>query len=180
MSFFAAGLAAIFLAAQSAPAPNAADLRQGLAGAWTGALGYRDYQSDRLFELPVATTITAIADGETQVRSSRFDEGPGQAPVWITSVSRAAADGRVETVFFRVGRPVEVQTERASVTRYETPTHWTIVYAQAGTDDDIPAEIRVTETRDGDDLLAVKEVRPVGETGAAWRFRNQTRLRRAP
>lgn len=177
---FAAGLAATLIATQPAPAPSVGELRQGLAGSWTGALGYRDYQSNRLFELPVATTIAAVPDGETQVRTSRFDEGAGQAPVWITSVSRARPGGEVETATFRVGRPVEVQAERTMLTRYISPTRWTIIYSQTGTDDDQPAEIRVTETRDGDDLLSVKDVRPAGDASAEWRFRNQTRLRRVP
>ena len=50
--------------AQSAPAP--ADLRLGLVGRWSGALGYRDYQTDRLFEIPVQTTITTPGDGSQQ------------------------------------------------------------------------------------------------------------------
>lgn len=136
---FATAIAATFLAAQAMPAPSVADLRQGLAGEWSGALGYRDYQSDRLIELPVAVSITAVADGETQVRTSRFDEGRGRAPVWTTTVSRAVADGRVESAFFRAGRPVDVQAEQATLARYDGPTRWSIVYAQTGTDDDRPA-----------------------------------------
>ena len=57
------------------------------------------------------------------------------------------------------------------------PTRWTITYAQTGSDDDEPAEIRVTETRNGAALTSVKEVRPVGAT-TPWLFRNETRLRR--
>ena len=48
-----------------------------------------------------------------------------------------------------------------------------------GSDDDKPARLRVTETRDGDALLAVKEVLPAAATDGKWRFRNQTRLTRA-
>ena len=53
-----------------------------------------------------------------------------------------------------------------------------MVYDSLAEDDDQPAEIRVTETRDGDSLMSVKTVRPVGAEDSAWRFRNQTRLTR--
>ena len=52
--------------AQSAPAASAESrttptaLRMALTGRWKGTLGYRDYQSNTLYELPVTTTITAI------------------------------------------------------------------------------------------------------------------------
>lgn len=158
-------------------APTIAALRAGLAGAWRGALGYRDYRSDALVELPVQTRIDAVPDGITEVRFSVFDEGARRAAVRITTVSQVEGN-RVTSVSFRAGRPVETQIETAEVTRYAGPADWTIVYRQTGRDDDRPAEIRVTETRSGDSILSVKEVRPAGDAGAAWRFRNQTRLSR--
>ena len=173
-------LAAAPLGAQPAAAepPTAAALRAGLAGRWTGHLGYRDYQSDKMFELPVATTISAVPDAVTLIRTSKFDEGRGRAPVWITTVTiDDAKAGTVESATFRAGRPAELQRESVSVAAYRGPTRWTIVYSQTATDDDKPAEIRVTETRDGADLVAVKEVRPAGSS-APWQFRNQTRLTR--
>ena len=158
--------------------PTATELRLGLVGRWTGALGYRDYQSDRLFEIPVTTTITTPGDGVTQVRQSLFDDGPSN-PVWITTVSLDDPAAETSTsASFRAGRLPELSTETVRVTSYADPAHWTLVYAQTGEDDDRPAEIRVTETRDGDALTEIKEVRPVGAGDSAWRFRNQTRLTR--
>ena len=57
-----AALAAFTAACLAAPAiavdaPTPAALEAGLTGQWRGALGYRDYQTDKLFELPVATEI---------------------------------------------------------------------------------------------------------------------------
>ena len=78
----------------------------------------------------------------------------------------------------RAGRPAELKQEQASVVRYASPADWQLVYRQSGTDDDKPAEIRVTETLAGDELTSVKEVRPAGDSGAAWAFRNRTRLTR--
>lgn len=156
--------------------PSAAELRRGLEGDWVGALGYRDYQSDQLFELPVRTSIDVIEDGLTQVRRSAFDDGPS-GTVWIVSTSLDQPEtNRVTTATFRAGREPELLSETVAVAAYVDAEHWTLVYSQTGEDDDAPAEIRITETRDGPELLSVKEVRPVGTGDDAWRFRNQTRL----
>ena len=164
------------LATRAQDAPSATELRLGLVGRWTGALGYRDYQSDELVEIPVATTITTPGDGATLIRQSLFDDGPSK-PVWITTISLDdPAAGTSISTSFRAGGTPELSTETVRVSAFVDPTHWTLIYGETGEDDDAPAEIRVTETRDGDGLLAVKEVRPVGAPDDAWRFRNQTRL----
>jgi len=161
-----------------AAAPSAASLHRALAGRWTGALGYRDYQTDRMFEIPVATTIIQVADGLTQIRTSLFDDGPDK-PVWITSVSlHDQGAGTVASASYRAGRPVELTTETIRVADWRDDAHWTLVYESTAQDDDQPAEIRITETLDGDSLMSVKTVRPVGAGEDAWRFRNQTRLTR--
>ncbi|WP_150125934.1 hypothetical protein [Brevundimonas sp. LM2] len=158
--------------------PSATDLRLGLVGQWSGALGYRDYQTDALVEIPVTTTITTPGDGATLVRQSLFDDGPSR-PVWITTVSLDdPAAGTSTSASFRAGRAPELDTEAVRVGSVTDPTHWTLIYTRTGEDDDAPADIRVTETRDGYTLLEVKAVRPVGADDAAWRFRNQTRLTR--
>lgn len=162
--------------AQTAPSPT--ELRLGLVGRWTGSLGYRDYQSDALFEIPVTTTITTPGDRATLIRQSLFDDGPDK-PVWITTVSlddRAA--GTVAAASFRSGNTPELVTEAVRVAAFADAAHWTLIYTRTGEDNDAPAEIRITETRTGDTVLEVKEVRAVGAGNDAWRFRNQTRLTR--
>lgn len=158
--------------------PTATDLRLSLAGRWSGSLGYRDYQSNRLIEIPVTTTIEAIADGMTIIRRSLYDDGPNK-PVWITIISLDdAAAGSSTSAAFRAGRAVEPVVETLSVLAAHDPTHWTITYRSVGTDGDVPADIRVTEIRDGDTLTATKDVRPIGADDEAWAFRNQTLLTR--
>lgn len=158
--------------------PSATELRLGLVGRWTGALGYRDYQTNRLFEIPVQTAISTPGDGATLIRQSLFDDGPAN-PVWITTVSLDdPVTGTTTAASFRAGRPPELSTDRVTVSAYEGPTSWTLVYAQTGEDDGEPADIRVTETRSGDSLTEVKEVRPISTGNDAWRFRNQTQLTR--
>lgn len=78
----------------------------------------------------------------------------------------------------RAGRPVEVTTETMRLTAWQDADHWTIEYTTVATDGDGPAEVRVTETRDGDAILSIKDVRPIGSGPEDWRFRNQTRLTR--
>lgn len=149
----------------------------GLIGEWEGALGYRDYQSNRLFELPVHTTIDLASDGRTLIRTSRYDEGA--APhVFIVSASALGADGAYETAGFRAGRQMSVNRETIAVSRNEGPQHWTLVFSERGMDDERAADIRVTLTRDGDTTLAVKEVDYVDDPAVQFEFRNQTRLMR--
>ena len=164
--------------ASAQPVSSATALMRGLAGEWVGALGYKDYQSGKLFELPVKTSIRNVPDGVTQVRQSAFDEGARQAPVWITTVTIFEQDGRgLSYAGFRKGRATELRQQQVRVERYESPTRWTIVYNEQGLDGDARADIRITETRDGDSLKAVKEVRPLNDAKAAWTFRNQTVLK---
>lgn len=173
---------ALFLpvVAKAQPVPSAVELRLGLVGQWSGALGYRDYQSDELFEIPVATTIETPGDEATLIRRSLFNDGPGK-PVWITTVSLDDAEAATSTsASFRAGRAVELSTEAVEVSAFSDATHWTLIYRRIGEDGDAPADIRITETRNGDELTEVKEVRPVGAADDAWRFRNQTRLTRVP
>lgn len=166
------------VAAEAQPAPTAVELRLGLIGRWSGALGYRDYQSDQLFEIPVVTTIETPGDGATLIRRALFNDGPNN-PVWITTVSLDDTAAATSTsASFRAGRTPELSVEAVEVSAYADATHWTLIYRQIGEDGDAPAEIRITETRDGDALVEIKDVRPVGAADDAWRFRNQTRLTR--
>ena len=179
MKLLLAGAALAFaLPGAASAAPTPAELQSQLTGQWVGALGYRDYQSNKLFELLVTTWIEGVPDGATQIRRSQYDEGPKQAPVWIISLLQWSKDGTLSTATMRAGRDPELISEAAQVASYSAPDKWVIVYSRTGTDGDSPSDIRVTETRTGDELLSVKEVRPAGNRTAPWQFRNQTRLKR--
>ena len=164
--------------AAAAPTPPVAEIRKSLAGEWTGTLGYRDYQTNQLFELPVKTTVENIPDGVTQVRRSVFDEGARRAPVWIVSISQQQ-DASLVTSTMRAGRNAEIMKETVEAVQYVGPDNWRLVYRQTAMDDDKPAEIRVTEALEGGQLLSIKEVRPTGDKDAPWQFRNQTKLTRS-
>jgi len=97
--------------------------------------------------------------------------------VFITSVQQFTGD-RVTTATARKGRAMDLSTDAVAVTRYVDATHWTIVASRDGTDDDRPARLRTTETRDGDSLLSIKEVLPASATDGKFVYRNQRRLMR--
>lgn len=169
---------ALPLVAQAAPAPE--ELERGLVGTWRGALAYRDYQNDRRYELPVTVRVTLGEDGATLLRSARFDDGPATGFVHITTVSLHAPGGASVThASFRRGRAVETWAESQRVTRHDGPQDWTLVSEHRGQDGGAPADIRITQTLQGDTLRSVKEVQPLSAPGA-WQFRNETVLKRQP
>lgn len=178
---FGLTLACLFTApalAQGLPSPL--DLQAGLAGKWTGALGYRDYQSNKLFELPVKTDIRALPDKATVIRVSSFDDGPKTGFVYITSASLYdTAKSTVTTTTLRKGRAVESSDQTVTTITYTDAMHWVVRYDHDGTDNDKPALLRTTETRDGDTVTVIKEVMPKDQPAKGWQFRNQTRLSRA-
>lgn len=177
-----AALIALLLAqATAAPpaAPTPAALEAGLAGRWQGSLGYRDYQSNRLEEIPMQTRIEALPDAATIIRVSSFDDGPRVGNVYITTASLFDAKaGQVTSTTLRRGRPVETSPEQVRVASATDATHWTLVFERDGIDGNSPARLRTTEVRDGDVLTATKEVRPKG--AADWQFRNRSLLAKLP
>lgn len=168
-----ASLARITHAADT-PSPEA--LERGLAGRWSGALEYRDYQSNRSFKLPLNTLLSTGPDGATMTRVSSFDDGPQTGLVTITTVSLFDASGMLTSAMFRKGRAVEVWKEAARVSAFVDAAHWTLVYQRQGQDDNRAADIRITQTRRGAELTALKEVKPVDAPDSAYAFRNQTVL----
>lgn len=171
-------LAVAAAAVQTPPPLTAAQARQSLIGQWTGKLEYRDYQADRWFGLPVKVRISDGGDGVTLIRVSDFDDGPTTGIVRITSVSMI--DGTSETTAtFRKGRKPELGTAAVAIDAgSRDSTHWTLVETSAATDDNRPATLRLTTTRDGATLVTVKEVDFSDDAKAEWLVRNRTTLER--
>lgn len=173
-------IAALLLAAASPP-PAPAALEAGLAGRWQGTLGYRDYQTNKLQEIPMQTRLEALPDGATIIRVSTFDDGPKVGNVFITTTSlHDSASAAVTSSILRRGRPAETIRETVRVAAHTDPTHWTLLFEASGEDDGKPAELRTTMVRDGDMLTATKEVRPARAGTGEWQFRNRTQLVRVP
>jgi hypothetical protein len=63
----------------------------------------------------------------------------------------------------------------------ETPrdaTHWTVIAESDSKDDNRPARIRETTTRNGDDLMSLKEVNFSDDDKDEWLQRNRTVLKK--
>lgn len=166
--------------AQTPPAtvtPTA--IRAALAGSWQGKLEYRDYQADRWFGIPVKVSIELMRDGLTLIRHADFDDGPKTGIVTITTIALLdPATGREQSASFRKGRETDVTTATLKLTRAEALDHWTLEETRDGKDDDRPARIRETTTRDGRVMVTLKEVDFLDDTGEAWLTRNRTTLTR--
>lgn len=160
-----------------------ADTRTELAGRWQGQLEYRDYQANRWFGIPVTIEVELIDDGATVIRKASFDDG-NSGTVYITIVSMLAPDGKTEYVgSFRADRPAELG--RLSLRFADTKkgeaadaTHWTVIAESDGKDDDRPAKIRETTTRNGTELVTLKEVDFSDDDKEEWLQRNRTVMKK--
>jgi hypothetical protein len=168
-------------AAFAQPAPvDIAAARAALTGTWAGKLEYLDYSANKWFGIPVNTQIEDQGDGATIIRKSDFDDGPKVGNVRITSIELLdPAAGTVTTGTFRKGRSVETF---AYAVRFDgTPadtSHWTMVEEALGKDDDRPAMLRLTTTRDGDSIETLKQIDFQDDDKTEWITRNRTRLSR--
>ena len=176
-------LLAATLAAQT-PAPltvvplTLAAARQSLVGQWRGKLEYRDYQADKWFGLPVEVSVRDGGDGVTLIRTADFDDGPKTGIVRITTVS--ILDGAAETTAtFRKARKPELSTATLTLApASRDATHWTLIETATATDNDRPATLRLTTVRDGDNLVALKEVDFTDDQAVTWLVRNRTTVER--
>ncbi len=179
-----AALAALLAAttpagAQEVPAITLAEARASTAGAWEGQLQYLDYQLGEWQGIPVTVTVTLEGDGNTISRRATFDDGPKVGNVFITSLEMLGPDGTTEySTGFRAGRVPELGTATLTLASATDAAHWTMLALEEGTDDDRPARIRLTTTRDGASLVTLKEVEFLDEPGEQWFSRNRTVLTR--
>lgn len=172
-------LATIPATAQESPI-TLAEARASVAGIWQGELQYRDYQADRWFGIPVSVEASIVGDGVTVIRRASFDDGPARGTVYITSVGMLGPDGMTEyAASFRADRPAENGTSVLSLVEARDAEHWVILSAAEGVDDNRPAHIRETTTRDGDSLVTLKEVDFTDDDVDEWLVRNRIILERA-
>lgn len=156
-----------------------ADTRTELAGRWQGKLEYRDYRANQWFGIPTTVEVELIDDKATVIRKESFDDGDS-GTVYITVVSMLAPDGKTEYVgSFRADRPAELGSfslRFADTKNGEAldATHWTVVAETDGQDDNRPATIRETTTRNGPKLVTLKEVDYRDDEKEEWLQRNRT------
>lgn len=166
-------------AQEAAPVVTTTAIRAALVGNWTGKLEYRDYQADRWFGLPVTVSVEMMRDGLTLIRHADFDDGPKTGIVTITTIALFdPKTNREQSASFRKGRDTELTTTTLRLTRAAALDRWTLEETQDGQDDDRPARIRETTTRDGPSMVTLKEVDFLDDSGEAWLTRNRTTLTR--
>lgn len=173
----------VSLAIPAIAQPSTVDVaaaRASLVGKWEGQLEYLDYRSGKWFGIPLKKQVEDQGDGSTMIHKSDFDDGPTVGNVRITSVELFdTASGTVTIGTFRKGRAAELNSYK---TRMEgTPidaTHWTMVEETLGKDDNRPAILRLTTTRDGDRIETIKQIDFQDDDKAEWVTRNRTRLNR--
>jgi hypothetical protein len=164
----------------ASPPIDVATARASLVGKWEGSLEYLDYSADKWFGIPVKTQIEDQGDKATMLRRSDFDDGPKVGNVRITSVELFdAAAGTVTTGTFRKGRTVEVTTFAVRLdAAAKDATHWVMIEETLGKDNNRPATLRLTTTRNGDKIETLKQVDFQDDEKAEWLTRNRTRLTR--
>lgn len=171
---------AVPAAAQEAPALTIAEARASTAGAWEGQLQYLDYSSGKWEGIPVTVTVTLEGDRNTLTRRSVFDDGPRVGNVFITGMSMLGADGVTEyNSGFRAGRTPWLEAATLTLAAATDASHWTIIAVREAEDDNRPARIRETTTRDGASLVTLKEVDFLDDAGEEWFSRNRTVLTQA-
>lgn len=164
-------------AQEAAPGVTTTAIRAALVGNWTGKLEYRDYQADRWFGLPVTVSVEMMRDGLTLIRHADFDDGPKTGIVTITTIALFdPKTNREQSASFRKGRETELTTTTLRLTRAAALDRWTLEETQDGQDDDRPARIRETTTRNGATMVTLKEVDFLDDSGEAWLTRNRTTL----
>ncbi|MCA1934041.1 MAG: hypothetical protein LDL37_01225 [Asticcacaulis sp.] len=167
-----------------ASAAHAADLTPqqallSLEGEWTGALEYRDYQSDKWFALPVSRTVKMLEDKTTVLETSRYDDGPKTGIVYIYGLSAFEPDGRtLASASFRKGKPASEDRETVSLAKGATAENWTLYFDSTATDDDRPARIRVTMTYKDNAYTTLKEIDFTDDATETWITRNRSHMKR--
>ena len=165
--------------AADAPTPTLATIRAGLVGSWTGKLEYRDYKADRWFGLPVRVSVEMMRDGVTMISHADYDDGPKAGVVTITTVALLdPAKATEESASFRKGRATDLSTATLRIVRADAPDRWVMEALTDGRDDDRPARIRETTTRNGGTIVTLKEVDFQDDTGVVWLTRNRRTLTR--
>lgn len=161
----------------AAAAVQPIDVLNTLVGQWDGQLEYLDYSTNDWFGIPARIEIRSGGDGVTFIRASDFDDGPKVGIVRITGISMIGSDGVTEySTSFRKGRVPEMSVATLRVDSYGDATHWVLVSEGAGMDDDRPATLRLTTTRDGGQVVTVKTVDFTDDEKAEWLVRNRTVL----
>ena len=171
-------------ASNLAPAPTttpaATALEDALSGSWTGYLEYRDYSepatSTKRVQLPTWLTVTPTSAG--LAFRYIYDDGPGKILDERNTVILDPAKATWTEV--EAGHPNQVW-HIAGLESLKSG-HGTLTLTSTGTDDDKPAELRITLTVRRNLIEFLQEVRPVPtqpDSQAPFAFRHLYRFIRS-
>ncbi|MEM7219700.1 MAG: hypothetical protein AAF515_15130 [Pseudomonadota bacterium] len=168
--------ALLLIAATTATADESAlEALVGTAGKWAGSLYYLDYQSGQRFAIPMEANIAATPDGATVVKRLTWtDPGNLVYAVELTTIDRDT--GELVQAFFRDNNGEHMRYVLTDIT-IESADKWQLVYEHNGTDDDRPARIRHTLTRESGLLISKKSVRFLDDEDDKFFERNGSELR---
>lgn len=166
------------IAAQSPiPAPQIqSELQQALLGDWTGVLDYRDYSepvtSTKRVQLPTWLTITI--SGTSQSWHYLYDDGPTK---FVEETDIATFDPATST-YTESDNGKPSQTFRVNGYDKLRGGHGQLVLTGSGTDNNQPAETRITLTLHRNLLTILEETRPANST-EPFAFRHSFTFTRA-
>ncbi len=156
---------------------HAASVLGASTGEWEGELYYLDYQSGQRFGIPMRVDAELTPDGTTLVRRLTFtDPGNLVHAVNLSTIDRDT--GELVEAYFREGRG---EMNRFDIVKidFTDETEWELIYEQDGIDDDRPARIRHTVSREGNSMSSSKAVRFLHDDGEYF-VRNGTVLELVP
>jgi len=152
------------LNAQTVAVPDPArDVFLALAGEWAGCLEYRDYKeppaSTKRVQLPTWLTVSPNADGLSF--HYIYDDGPTKT---VDETDLVMLDAAKKTyTSSEAGHPAEVYQVGGFDTLHEG--HGQLILTGKGTDNNKPAELRLTMTIRRNLMESLLEVRPSGSSG---------------
>ena len=160
--------------AQQAPAADVAgEVRTALSGRWAGVLEYRDYKepASSLKRVALPTWLQVQTAGTAQSWHYVYDDGPNKV---VEEEEQVALDATLGTV--TIAEPGEApQVYKATGFSTLKAGRGTLVLSGTITDNNKPAEARLTLTIGRNMVDLLQEVRPAG-TDEAFVFRHEHRF----
>jgi hypothetical protein len=157
-----------------AAATPAGSLTAQFAGAWTGQLEYRDFQSDAQVFLPTWLTIRERPDRTSLELDYVYDDGPNKTvrERMTLALDRAAATARLTSDRDHTSEVYAVEGLEA----FAQQGRGTLILTGPGTENDQPVQVRITLTLRRNLYTLRKETQRAGE---AFKFRDAYTFTRA-
>jgi hypothetical protein len=132
-----------------------------LLGSWTGHLQYRDFQSDKLVNLPTWLEVTSAADQKSLLFAYTYDDGPSKV---VLERSTVTLDIPNRTFTVTSDRDHSSDTFKVIGLDLLSPMGFgNLTLTGSGTENDKPVEVRITLTLSRNQYEYRKETRRPGQ-----------------